>query len=487
MNKQLPFWLFTAAVLVALILPTLLQDGMFMDGLLYACVSKNLADGIGSFWFPHYSITAHPFFDQQPPLGFGIQAMFFTLLGDSIYVERFYSFLTAIINAGLIAVLWRTVFKNEQGLKALSWLPVFFWITIPVCFWAYSNNVLENTMSAFDLLAVICIVRFFQKQSYLLILLSGVFIVLASLTKGIQGMFPLVALFTGWVVNSPFREGGAPMRIGAGDVTFGNFSFLKTTLFSLLLLFVPVAIYFLLLQNDTAFQSISAYLNNRVLNSIENIKAADSRFYLLIRLFSELIPMMVAGALLYAFNRKKVSASLFSRQVAFFLLIGVSASFPLMVTLEQRGFYLVTSLPYFAMAGACFSAPYVSTLIAKINFSGTGFKLFRVTSLLLLTGAMVFSFLQIGKISRDRDTLHDIHLIGKQVPHGEVVGATVDLWGQWSFGEYLIRHYYICVDSRIKTTNDYVILEPGTQVADSIKIEKVNIPTIRYHLYKAKR
>ncbi len=114
MHKHFPFWTFTAAVLVALVLPILLQDGMFMDGLLYACVSKNLADGHGTFWFPHFSKAMHTFFDQQPPLGFGIQAVFFKVFGDSIYVERGYSFVMAILNAILISVLWKTVFKNES-------------------------------------------------------------------------------------------------------------------------------------------------------------------------------------------------------------------------------------------------------------------------------------------------------------------------------------------------------------------------------------
>ena len=34
-----------------LVLPVLIMDGMFMDGVLYACVSKNLANGFGSMWW----------------------------------------------------------------------------------------------------------------------------------------------------------------------------------------------------------------------------------------------------------------------------------------------------------------------------------------------------------------------------------------------------------------------------------------------------
>ena len=50
-------WVFTIATGIMLICPGLVQDGMFMDGQQYACVAKQLADGNGTFWFPHLSAT----------------------------------------------------------------------------------------------------------------------------------------------------------------------------------------------------------------------------------------------------------------------------------------------------------------------------------------------------------------------------------------------------------------------------------------------
>ncbi len=448
-----------------------------MDGLLYSSVAKNLSDGLGSFWFPHFSKTMHTFFDQQPPLGFGILALFFTVFGDSIYVERGYCFLTAIITAALIRILWRMTFQreNESEIKNISWLPVLFWITIPVCFWAYSNGVMENTMAIFDLLAIICIVRFFQTKHFLLIISAGILIFLASLTKGIQGLFPLVAFFAGWAA-------------------YRGYSFWKMLLYSFVLTLIPVTIYFFLLQNDMTYKSLSAYLNNRVLNSIQNVVEVESRFYLIGRLFLELIPMIalsiiIISIVIWQWFRTNANSCVpfFKAHILFFLLIGISASFPLIVTLEQRGFYLVTSFPYFAIGVAAFSAPYLSTLTMNINVGSRPFKVFRIISVLLFAGALIFSLMQVGKASRDKDTIHDVHLIGSIVPHGDIVGGSPELWQHWSFQEYLIRHYYICVSGQISTANDYVILEVGTNVPDSIHIEKVNIPTIRYHLYKAQR
>ena len=75
----------------------------------------------------------------------------FKIFGSSMYVERFYTFLTMCISAVLINGLWRNIYKTNKEIMHLGWLPVVLWITIPVCFWSFSNNMLENTMGVFIL------------------------------------------------------------------------------------------------------------------------------------------------------------------------------------------------------------------------------------------------------------------------------------------------------------------------------------------------
>ncbi|MFH1004774.1 MAG: glycosyltransferase family 39 protein [Bacteroidota bacterium] len=471
-STHIPFWLILASVLCVLILPRVVQDGMFMDGLLYACVSKNLSDGIGTFWFPHFSKTMHHFFNQQPPLGFGIQSVFFRIFGDSIYVERFYSFLTCIIAAYLIIVLWRILFRDEKEIKQIAWLPVLLWITIPICFWTYSNNMLENTMTIFDLLSVIFIIKFFHRKNLLLLLFAGIFIFLASLTKGFQGMFPLCTIFFGWII-------------------YRNFSFLKMILYSLMLMSVPALIYFFLLTDEKIFESITSYIQHRVIYSIETQTTVENHLYLIYRLFCiELLPCILFAVLLIIFTSKKIqkkeknSFLQIKKHFFFFLLVGISASVPLIVTLEQRGFYLVTSFPYYAIALASLISPNIIFLLQKIHVENFYFRFFKIVSIFLLVSVIIYSSFQIGKVGRDKEMIHDIHLIGKIVPHGTKIGSTAELWQEWSLQEYLIRHYYICTDSKISSDNEYVILESTKNILDSIKFEKVNQPTIKYHLYK---
>src|SRR5690349_1858077 len=104
-NRYLPFWILTAAALIGLTLPVLIQDGMFADAVLYSCVSRNLSEGWGTFWFPQYSalnVGGLHSFHEHPPLVFGIQSLFFKLFGGSIYTERIYTYVTFLLAIILI-------------------------------------------------------------------------------------------------------------------------------------------------------------------------------------------------------------------------------------------------------------------------------------------------------------------------------------------------------------------------------------------------
>jgi len=83
------------------------QSGMFVDGLTYAAISRNLAQGIGTFWAPSYTTTLYPQFFDHPPLGFGLQVVAFAIFGDHLLVERAYSLAMGGVTAMLMMAIWR--------------------------------------------------------------------------------------------------------------------------------------------------------------------------------------------------------------------------------------------------------------------------------------------------------------------------------------------------------------------------------------------
>ncbi|MCW3070838.1 MAG: hypothetical protein JWO44_728 [Bacteroidetes bacterium] len=435
--KTLPFWLLTFALIIILTLSQLLRDGIFMDGMLYISVSKNLAEGIGTFWDPCFSATNMPSFHEQPPLYFGLLALFYKVFGTGMYVERLFCFLCFGTVTFYIHLLWRKIYSDDQQAAVNSWLPVLFWSVIPVCFWAYANHVEETLMAVFAVAAVyhVCCALFRNEKVLLNLVLAGVFVFLATLTKGIQGAFPLVSVGIYWLVTR-------------------NISFKKMITCSLVLLAVPVCIYsFLLISDPDVYMSFQKYFNARIVETFNNVRpTTDSRFELLIKLFSEMLPVLLLSGiilLLTKINRKDIALTGKHKQAAlWFLLIGLSGSLPLMVTFEQRRFYLVTALPFFVLAISMLTVPGISHWINKADASSKGFKWFRISQVTVLLVAVVYSFSGMKEPKRDKDLLSDIYYIGKIVPPGEIMSIPVEMYNDWNLKAYMMRNFRISLDEK---------------------------------------
>ncbi len=464
-------WLFTLAVFCALILPRLVQDGMFLDGIFYAAISRNLAHHLGTFWNPHYSNTFYPSLHEQPPLMFWLQAQFFRLLGDSMYVERIYSLLTAIITALGINLIWKELSYHKPEIKQYGWLPVLFWIIVPICFWSYVNNLEECTMSLFDVFAVYFIIKSLNQTNKIpLLLISGGFILLASLTKGPQGLFPLCIIIVRYFTHK-------------------DISFKRTLIYSVVLVLLPAIIYTYFYTNPIIRESYHQYFLRRfVLTFNNNNQTTNFRLYLLFRLIGELTPALLLTGISMIFARKKIIVKEFfhdhKRDFYFFLFIGLSASLPLMITLEQRGFYLTTSFPYFAIAFALIVVPFI---YYQINLLTNKFiKGFKVLSLVMLIVVILTTFSAIGKTKRDEDMLHDIYLMGKEIPPRTVISVDRDLFYNWSLHAYLQRYFHISLDE--DTLRNYHLIEKINLNPKSIpnNYSKINLPTTKYDLYHRK-
>ncbi len=481
MNKQnLPFWLFTIFIIIIQILPTLIQNGMFMDGLQYACVAKNLANGLGSFWHPYICSTwwknGSNFFLEHPPLVFGIQSLFFKALGNGIYVERLYSLCTAVITAFLIFLIWKTIFENDSETKNLAWLSVLFWIIMPVCFWSYRNNLQENTMGIFTTLSVYFIIKALKKEIkstfyiFIFLLLSGISIFLASFSKGVPGLFPIVTVFLIWLI-------------------YKNFSFHKMILYSAFLIFIPVVIYSLLLLNHDAYDSLIFYFKHRLLYRINEEPTVTSRFYIILRLLIELIPAIVIGVILQIYLKITKTSyaklnSKYKKHILFFFLLGLSGSLPLSATLVQRTFYLVPSLPYFAIGLAILCLGMIKKLIGLIDFEKKSFKKFKIFSIMLVSGGILYSGVQFGKAGRDIDTLNDVYLIGSIVPKESTINIESSIYKEWSFQFYLIRHFNISLDPSNNKIQQYFIKRKESKTILSENYRKIKLMTKKYDLFK---
>jgi len=461
-----------SGIMILLTIPKLIQDGMFLDAMLYTCVSHNLSNGIGTFWFPQYSpslFSGYPFFLEHPPLVFGIQSVFFRLLGDSMYVERLYVFITMCITAFLISLLWRDIYKKEEGLKGISWLPVLFWISIPTWFWSYSNNMMENTMTIFDLCAVILIYRASEsdRSEVFRMALAGGFIFLATLSKGVPGLFPVALPVLHWLI-------------------IRKKSFGTAILHTIILLFVISLIYFVLFNFPQSRESLTFYFKERLIGRINDVPTTSDRLYTIKRLISELILPAVLAIIVF-FIAKITRSNIRKPNLPnpfLFIMIGLSASVPLTLTLVQRGFYLVPSFTYFAIGISALIAPIILNFTEILINNRKYLKNFTITAILILVLSIGYSFMQKGKTQRDRDMLNDVHAIGNTIPRGSAITVNQEIASSHVLECYFIRYYYISL--YINKPKQFLMIKKSMAQDIPPDYRKLKIETRIYDVYRLK-
>jgi 4-amino-4-deoxy-L-arabinose transferase-like glycosyltransferase len=218
-----------------------------------------------------------------------------------------------------------------------GWLPLLIWIITPTVFWASYNNLLENTLTIFTSLSILFYFESQEGSNYFFLFLSGFMLALGFLTKGFVAFFPWTFPFLLWFFLK--KKSFAKVAIDSAMIIFFTIAPLI-----LLILFFPVAKI-----------SLHKYIDNQVIESIRNAVTVNSRFDIVIRLFSELAPAAGLCILILGWNRlRKSSVSLVkenNRKALVFILLGLTGVLPVMNKYETERILHNSSLPVFCVGG----------------------------------------------------------------------------------------------------------------------------------------
>jgi 4-amino-4-deoxy-L-arabinose transferase-like glycosyltransferase len=462
------FYVIIAGIFMIIVSPTLLSDGMFMDGMMYATMSKNLANGLGTFWQSHFSETIFPAFVNHPPLAIGLESIFFRILGDSRFVERFYS-LSAILLTGLIIV---KIWKSLGGKSSTGWLPLLFWIAMPSVTWASVNNMLENTMGIFICLSVLFFIKSLKKNRILFLLLSGFMLSFGFLTKGFVTFFPLSFPFFYWLFTR---------KNTFWSVVIDTLIILGSSLLPLILLFLLIPGYREVLPDYLAV----------TFELVVDAATKNSRFYIVYRLLMELLPVfgIILIFLVYC-RRKKVPLHQLRSNLhpaASFFCLGLSGVLPIMITRVQSGFYLLTSLPFFAISLSLLIIPHVETMIERINYNPPGYKIFKIFGITLLFTGIVLSVCFSGHINRNQDLIKDMRVISAELPEGITINILPDMWTDWNLHTCYARYKNISLDPDLNNKHKYLLIR-NSFYSDTLKngFEIIELETTEFELFRRK-
>jgi 4-amino-4-deoxy-L-arabinose transferase-like glycosyltransferase len=466
-SRALPFYLLTVGIYLIIVCKDLFSNGMFLDGLIYSTVSKNLANGIGTFWNPHFTATCLSDFHEHPHLAFGIQSIFYRILGESRYIDKLYSLLTVMIAGYIIVRIWKTLgYRN-------GWLPLLIWILTPTVFWASYNNLLENTLTIFTSLSVLFYLTYQKNNNYIFIFLSGLMLALGFMTKGFVAFFPWTFPFLLWLFLKQKTFGKMVIDI-AGILVF--------TLTPLILLVILI---------PDAGLSLKKYIDDQVINSLKNIITVDSRFDIIKRLLFELIPAAGLCFLFGVWTRIKKNPEGFLRENTMksllFVSLGLTGVLPIMISLKQSGFYIVPAYPFFAIGTSIFIYPVIGSLVSRLNFESKGFMFFKWIGYGLFTAGIILSICSANKYSRDKVKIKDTYAILAEIPQGTIINIFPEMFEDWSLHAYYARFKGISLDPDPSNKREYLLIKKELY-PDSIfpHYKNIKLNTIDYQLFKRK-
>nr|WP_295924133.1 glycosyltransferase family 39 protein [uncultured Dyadobacter sp.] len=377
-------WLATICFIVMTFIPRSLDDVLFMDGLAYAAISRNMALGQGSFWEPHFAdsfwlpFNYCAFFCEHPPWMFGLESILFIILGDTTAVENIYNAIILAFSVWLIFLIWQKLFEKNSEIRDHAWLPILFWYGLRIVWWSVPNNLLDTTMTVFCLCSC-----YFQlagitskifKPGYWM--LSGLMIFLACMTKGPVGIYSLAfpAIYS-------FVYGKSFIRTALKG------TFVTTSVF--------LSLMYLVLQYPPARYFLDNYFQGQVMAALlqKREKVGDdwtAHFHLLRLLLLNIIPHLLVVAGLWAANlyfKLGPAISAHTKKVCLLTcLISASVVLPMLASVKQGDHYLLPALPFVGLFFAACSIELLLPLTSSFpNATHAALWVLSITSLVTMT------------------------------------------------------------------------------------------------------
>lgn len=465
---------------LTLLLPWLTPMGMFLDGIVYASLAMNLADGIGSLWALKLNDSYFANFVEHPPLGIALQVPLFWIFGDHYLVEKLYGLITLAVAAVLIRKHWLQATKHSTSktieLWPFWWLPLGLWVLIPKWSWAYRNNLLDNSLLIFCLLTVWLQLRAFgsdcQRGRAVLAVVAATSTLSGFLIKGPVSLFVLTAPMFLWLIQPPAAKG----------VLFRTLAFYYGTI---ILGFAALWLY------PASAETLAAYFERHIFSSLshqDGFCTGGECLYIVSELLRLLILPIFATSIALFMLRRRMSSGWWRRSIQpalGYLAIGMSASLPIALSSKQSTHYLLPSIPFYLLALALVLSAALAQAGANLNtkLERRPSRRFLAVFSMLIVIVLVISLGRIGQIRKSQDYYHDLALVAEAVEAPVVVGIQPEMYNDWYLHNIAWRHH------RIELNPDperqaWLLLDSTLPSPDHADWDPQSLQTHRWKLYK---
>jgi hypothetical protein len=256
-----------------------------------------------------------------------------------------------------------------------------------------------------------------------------------------------------------------------------------------LITLIPIA--FLYSTNSSAQNFMLCYFHKQVMGSIQNVQTVDSRFAIIWGfLRSSSIPLsagFLTALTAYKLGAQKKLFQLNGREFLLFIAISLSGVFPIMISLKQRNFYILTVYPLFALGLAYYLYPAIQFLFNKINDESNGFKLFKRITTGVIVISLISCIFQINRVGRDHEMIFDSKAVINKIGTETTINICPEIYTNWSLHGYFSRYGNVSLESnQANVCQFYLSIGDCNKTVLDAKYELVPLETIRYKLYRIK-
>jgi hypothetical protein len=250
---------------------------------------------------------------------------------------------------------------------------------------------------------------------------------------------------------------------------------------------LPIAL--LYVSYPPAQNNMLTYFNNQVIGSINNAQTVNSRFAIIgVFIESTILPLTIGCIAIIAALIKRAEKKLFTENLKdslIFFLVVLSGILPIMISMKQRSFYILTVYPLFAIGLAYYLYPILQPAIKKIEAKTKGFRAFRITTLVVFALSILLSFLQIDRIGRDKTMINDTRTLISVIGRDKSINICPDLYTNWSLHGYFSRYGNVSLIPDISNSCQFYLTTKECGEAPLIKsYELVPVKTEEYLLYR---
>jgi len=211
--------------------------------------------------------------------------------------------------------------------------------------------------------------------------------------------------------------------------------------------------------------NILSYFNQHLYPALLGVRETESpRVEFFKHLTKNVIPLIVLCSVWYIYLKKSLKKVEFDRGIVLCgiccLLIALSGTFPLMISHKFRGFYLVTTLPFYALGFAmlissCIPKNHKFNCSNKIyNFIQSKYiKIILVSCIVLITGSL---FTLINTPRKNKNIYYQLPALIKAIPKDSIIGISeynriksehYDVFQSSLYDAILYRYLFVSLDS----------------------------------------